>query len=195
MPARSASAPRSLSGLVTCANCGSAMKISRVKATRAHPEYLYLRPVNCEHQPKCRAIPYQKVLDHTIDRVCQDLPQAVNTAPLPDIDGIQQGISGQISAKQAILEQLPSLVQQGILDSETADLRAYKLRTEMANLQVKLAQLPPVNLKTIAQVVSIPQFWLDLSEAERRFYFREFIREIQIIREENNWQIKLVFIF
>ncbi|MEP0921357.1 recombinase family protein [Leptolyngbya sp. ST-U4] len=195
MPARSASAPRSLSGLVTCANCGSAMKISRVKATRAHPEYLYLRPVNCEHQPKCRAIPYQKVLEHTIDRVCQDLPQAVNTAPLPDIDGIQQGISGQISAKQAILEQLPSLVQQDILDSETADLRAYKLRTEMANLQVKLAQLPPVNLKTIAQVVSIPQFWLDLSEAERRFYFREFIREIQIIREENNWQIKLVFIF
>lgn len=204
MPARSASAPRSLSGLVTCANCGSAMKISRVKA-RSQQEYLYLRPVNCDRalmpaalrdrQPKCRAIAYQEVLQRTIDRVCQDLPQAVNSASLPDIDRIQQGISGQIAAKQTILDQLPALVQQGILDSETADLRAYKVRTEIATLQAKLAQLPPVNLKTIAQVVSIPQFWLDLSEAERRFYFREFIREIQIDREEKEWQIKLLFIF
>jgi len=195
MPARSASAPRSLSGLVTCANCGSAMKISRVKAARSHQEYLYLRPVSCEHQPKCRAIPYSEVLQGTIDRVCQDLPQAVNAASLPDTDGIQQGISGQINAKQAILEQLPSLIEQGILDSETAALRAYKLRNELATLQAQLAQLPPVNLKAIAQVVSISQFWLDLSEAERRFYFREFIREIQIVREEQDWQIKLVFIF
>lgn len=205
MPTRSASAPRSLSGLVTCANCGSAMKISRVKAARTHPEYLYLRPVRCDRalmpaalqncQLKCRAIPYQTVLQKTIDSVCQDLPQAVNSATLPDVDGIQQGIASQIAAKQAVLGQLPALVQQGILDPETAELRAYKVRTETAELQSKLAQLPPVNLKTIAQVVSIPQFWLDLSEAERRFYFREFIREIQIVRQENDWGIKLIFFF
>ncbi|WP_088892098.1 recombinase family protein [Leptolyngbya ohadii] len=195
MPRRSASAPRSLSGLVSCANCGSAMKISRVKPRYSQQEYLYLRPVNCERQPKCRAIAYQDVLEKTIDRVCQDLPQAVNQASLPNVEGIQQGIGGEIAAKQAIVEQLPVLVQQGILDAETADLRAYKLRTEMASLQAKLSQLPPANLKTIAQVVSIPQFWLDLSEAERRFYFREFIREIQFVREEKNWLIRLVFIF
>ena len=195
MPSRTASAPRSLSGLVICGNCQSPMKVSRVTAPRSKQEYLYLRPTTCPNQPKCRAISYEQVLEQTIVQVCEDLPRTVDRASLPDIDAIQQRILGQVTAKQAVLEQLPALMSSGVLDSETAELRAYKLRTEMAALQANLAQLPPVNLKTIAQVVSIPQFWLDLSEAERRFYFREFIRQIQIIRNEKIWRIELVFIF
>jgi hypothetical protein len=108
---------------------------------------------------------------------------------------IKQRLDGAIAAKQAILTQLPPLVTSGVLDQETADLRAYKLRTEIAALQGKLAQLPPVNLKAIAQTVSLPQFWLDLSEAERRFYFREFIRQIDLIRHQETWKLKLIFIF
>ncbi len=52
-----------------------------------------------------------------------------------------------------------------------------------------------MNLKAIAQTVSIPQFWSDLSESERRFYFREFIQQIKIIRHDQAWQLELIFIF
>jgi hypothetical protein len=70
------------------------------------------------------------------------------------------------------------------------------LRAEIANLEAKIAQLPPVNLQTIAATVSIPQFWLDLSESERRFYFREFINRIELIRTDaKSWDLQLVFIF
>lgn len=197
MPPRTASAPRSLSGLVVCGACQSAMKMGRVVAGRKaqQKEYLYLCPVACLRQPACRALPYPQVLERTIQQICQDLPPAVNNAALPPVEAIKQQLSAKISAKQAILEQLPPLVETGILDAETADLRTYKLRTEIAALQRNLDQLPPVNLKAIAQVASIPQFWLDLSEAERRFYFREFIRQIQILRDDEDWQIQLVFIF
>jgi hypothetical protein len=58
-----------------------------------------------------------------------------------------------------------------------------------------MASLPPVDLQAIAQAVSISQFWLDLSESERRFYFREFIRQIEITRQDSSWEIKLIFIF
>jgi DNA invertase Pin-like site-specific DNA recombinase len=199
MPPRTASAPRSLSGLVTCGQCQSQMTITRVTARRKTQEYLYLRPVACINrspdQPKCRAIPYSQVLEQTIQRICEDLPRAVADLQMPDIGGIKQGVMAQIEAKQAILAQLPALTNSGVLDIETTELRTYKIRTEIAALQGKLAQLPPVNLKAIAQTVSIPQFWLDLSESERRFYFREFIRQIQIVRDGRLWQLQLVFIF
>jgi DNA invertase Pin-like site-specific DNA recombinase len=203
MPPRTASAPRSLSGLVVCAHCQSPMKISRVTARRSGQgraqDYLYLRPTACPNQPpdqpKCKAIAYAQVLDRTIQQICVDLPRAVSGAPMPDMDRIKQGLTAQIAAKQAILDQLPGLLESTVLDAETSELRAYKLRTEMAALHAKLAQLPPVNLQAIAQVVSIPQFWLDLSEAERRFYFREFIRQIQLVRSDQGWQVRLVFIF
>lgn len=193
MPSRTASAPRSLSGLVVCGACGSSMKISRV--VRKQQEYLYLRPVACPHQPLCSSLAYQQVLEKTIQQICQALPPAVNNAPIPDVDGIKQGLTAQLATKQAVLEQLPNLVETGVLDAETAALRAYKVRTEIAATRTKLAQLPPVNLKTIAQLVSIPQFWLDLSEAERRFYFREFIQKIKILRLDQTWTVELVFIF
>jgi len=202
LPTRSATAPRSLAGLVVCGECQSGLTITRVttakvgrKAEKQAQEYLYLRSPTCPRKPRCRAIAYEAVLQATIERICVDLPAAVNGAPLPDMDGVKRGLEAAIAAKQRILEQLPALVSEGILDSETADLRAYKVRTEIAQLQAKLAQLPPINLKAIAQTVSIPQFWLDLSEAERRFYFREFIRQIELQRQGKSWQLKLVFIF
>jgi len=195
LPPRTASAPRSLARLVVCSECRSPMTITRVSAPRRDREYLYLRPTGCTQTPRCKAIAYEAILQQTIERICEDLPRAVADVELPDVGTIKQGIGGAIAAKQAILSQLPPLVTSGVLDQDTADLRAYKLRTEMAVLQGKLAQLPPVNLQAIAQTVSIPQFWLDLSEPERRFYFREFIRQIELIRHAERWKLKLIFIF
>jgi DNA invertase Pin-like site-specific DNA recombinase len=193
MPSRTASAPRSLSGLVTCADCGSTMKISRT--THKQQEYLYLHPVSCSRQPRCSGLPYQQVLEQTIQQICAELPPAVDAAAIPDVDQIKQKLTEQLAAKQAILGQIPSLVDTEILDPETAALRTYKVQTEIAAIQTQFAQLPPVNLKATAQTVSIPQFWFDLSESERRFYFREFIRQIKILRTEQGWTIQLAFIF
>lgn len=195
LPPRTASAPRSLAGLVVCGECQCPFNVTRVSRPRQKQDYLYLRPGNCPHKPACRTVPYEGVLQQTIERICTDLPKAVAGMALPEMEGVKQGISGAIAGKQAILEQLPALVSSGVLDPATADLRAYGLRTEMAQLQQKLAALPPVNLKETAQTVSIPQFWQDLSESERRFYFREFIRQIQLFRSGKEWQLKLVFIF
>jgi DNA invertase Pin-like site-specific DNA recombinase len=200
LPSRTASAPRSIAGLVICSSCQSPMTITRVAPSRTSrrknaKEYLYLRPTNCPNRPKCKSIAYDAILQTTIERICEDLPRAVAGVELPDMDGIKQRVGGAIAQKQAILNQIPSLLESGILDQETADLRQYNLRAEIAELQGKLAQLPPVNLKAIAQTVSIPQFWLDLSESERRFYFREFIRQIELIRTDDHWHLKLNFIF
>lgn len=199
LPSRTASAPRSLAGLVVCGECQSPMTIASVSAPRREKAYLYLRPRSCPKRPKCPAIAYEPILQMAIQRICEDLPRAVAGMGLPNVDQIKQGITDAIGAKQAVLEQLPALMTSGILDQETVDLRGYKLRTEMAELEMKLAQLPPVNLQSIAQAVSIPQFWLDLSESERRFYFREFIRQIELIQNGDepdiSWQLKLMFIF
>jgi predicted metal-binding protein len=192
---RAASAPRSLAGLVVCGECQSAMTVTRVTTHNRQQEYLYLRPRNCSRQPKCSAIPYDEVLQATIQRICEDLPRAVSGVELPDMTQLKQGMMGAIAAKQSALEQLPALVSDQVLDQDTADLRAYKLRTEMAELEDKLAQLPPVDLQATAQTVSIPQFWFDLSESERRFYFREFIRQIQLVRSGQDWVLKLMFFF
>ena len=105
-------------------------------------------------------------------------------------------LTAEIAKKQEILTQLPILKEQGILDEETTELRIYKIHTEISEIKAKIAQLPPVNLQLVAQAVSIPQFWLDLSETERRFYFREFIQKIELIRTQSKrWELKLVFIF
>jgi DNA invertase Pin-like site-specific DNA recombinase len=194
LPPRTASAPRSLAGLVTCNACQSPMTVTRVTSRKKdQKEYLYLRPTNCPNQ--CKAIAYEKILQSTIDCICEDLPRAVSEAGLPDMDMIKQRIEGAIAQKQSILNQLPTLLESGVLDQDTLDLRSYTLRTEIAELQSKLSQLPPMNLKAIAKTVSIPQFWLDLSEPERRFYFREFIRQIEIVRTRTGWELKLNFIF
>ena len=195
LPPRTASAPRSLAGLVFCGECQSAMTVTRVTARRREREYLYLRPTSCTKQPKCSAIAYEEILQQAIAKICQDLPRAVAEINVPSMDGVKGGIASQIAHKQDILTQLPTLVINGILDLETSELRAYKLRTEISQLQSQLAQLPPVNLQAIAQTVSIPRFWLDLSESERRFYFREFIQQVEIVRNPEAWQLRLIFIF
>ncbi len=196
LPSRTASAPRSLAGLVVCQQCQSHTKVTRVTTRGKKREYLYLRPISCPMRPKCSAISYQEVLERTIERICEDLPHAVAQVNMPNMDGLKSSLSAEIAKREEIIAQLPALKDQGILDGETTQLRSYKLRTEISQLQARLAQLPPVNLQAIAQTVSIPQFWFDLSEAERRFYFREFIRQIEIIRTQpKHWRLQLVFIF
>ena len=195
LPPRTASAARSLAGLVVCGECQSHMSVTSVTRPRREQEYLYLRPISCPNHPKCRAIAYEKVLKYTIQSICQELPRAVAGMNVPSLDGVKQSITSQIANKQDILTQLPTLTANGVLDSETADLRAYKLRTEISQLRSRCDALPPVNLQAIAQTVSIPQFWSDLSESERRFYFREFIQKIEITRQDKEWHLQLRFIF
>lgn len=195
LPSRTASAPRSLAGLVICDQCQSHLVVTSVTQRNQDKKYLYLRSISCPKHPKCRAIPYQEVLEHTIETVCRDLPLAVAGMNFPQLDAVKNSLTEAIARQQEILAQLPTLVETEILDTETAKLRAYKLRTEISALQAKLATLPPVNLRSVAQAVSIPQFWLDLSEAERRFYFREFIRQIEIIRQDKKWDLQVIFIF
>ncbi|HIK29800.1 MAG TPA: recombinase family protein [Oscillatoriales cyanobacterium M59_W2019_021] len=203
LPARTASAPRSLAGLAVCAACQSSMTVTRVTRRYKKQEYLYLRPTRCPQTPKCKAIAYEKVLAQTIEGVCRDLTRAVAGLPIPATEGIKRSIQSEIDAKGEILGQLSELLATGVLDAETANLRTYKLKTEIAELQAKLAQLPPVNLRETAQAVSIPEFWLDLSETERRFYFREFIRAIEIHRTDTpeeslcdrDWHLQIQFIF
>lgn len=202
LPPRTASASRSLAGLAVCDRCQSPMRVSKSQATATNTEYLYLRPLRCKRQPKCSLINYNKVLQQTIAEICHSLPQSVAKltenrphSPTSNYENIEQSLQSQIERKQEILSQLTQLTANGILDAETARIRAYKLKTEMASLEGKLASLPPVNLPLVAQTVSLPQFWLDLSEAERRFYFREFIRQIRLVPDGEEWQVKLRFIF
>jgi hypothetical protein len=146
-------------------------------------------------QSFCKALVYEAVLEKTIERICEDLPRAVAGLPLPPLDQIKAGLTASIGVKQAALAQLPTLITQQVLDEQTAGLRAYTLKTEIAEIQNRMAQFPPVNLLETSKTVSIPQFWLDLSETERRFYFREFIRAIEIVRHKQGWSVNLNFIF
>ena len=196
LPRRTASAPRSLAGLVVCQQCSLTLNITRVIQRKKKTEYLYLRCQKCPQNPKCQAIAYSQILQETINKICEELPLAVAKLKPPASQPIDYFYRQEIEQKQAIINQLPKLLEQGILDRDTVDLRNYKLRTEIAQLESKIAQLPPGNLQAIAQAVSLQQFWLDLSEAERRFYFREFIRQIEITRgEAQSWSIQLRFIF
>jgi DNA invertase Pin-like site-specific DNA recombinase len=196
LPSRTASAPRSLAGLVVCQHCQLGMNIARVTQHHKKIEYLYLRCPKCPKKTKCKAIAYEQVLAQTISKICLELPLAVAQLKLPPESIMKNSHQQKIFEKQAILQQLPHLEKQGILDQETVALRTYKLRSEIAQLEINLAQLPPGNLKAIAQAVSLPQFWLDLSETERRFYFREFIQQIAIVRSQpKSWSIQLKFVF
>jgi len=123
------------------------------------------------------------------------LPIAVSQVGMPNMDGFKAQISQEIVDKQQTIDRLPALIDSGILDLETVELRTYKLKVEISQLQDRLAAFPPVNLQSLAQAVSIRQFWLDLSEPERRFYFREFIRAIEIDPQAADLDLQLRFIF
>ena len=193
---RTASAPRSLAGLVICQKCQLTLNISRVTQHQKKSEYLYLRCHKCPQKPKCKALAYDLVLKQTINKICIDLNVAAAQVNLPNNYLIENTLKQKIKQNEEIIKQLPKLLEQEILDRETLDLRNYKLRAEIAQLENKIAQLPPGNLQAIAKTVSLPQFWLDLSEEERRFYFREFIKQIEIIRNESSsWDLQIIFIF
>ncbi|MEM9138077.1 MAG: recombinase zinc beta ribbon domain-containing protein, partial [Cyanobacteria bacterium P01_F01_bin.42] len=189
---RAASAPRSLSGLVQCATCGSGMTVSQV--SRSKRQYLYLRPQQCPNHRKCSGLGYDQVLDRTITTICDRLPQAIASLPTIHSDP-KEKVLAQIDQQRQILAQIPTLLELGVLDHETAQMRTYRLKTELSKLEAQLNSFSPVNLKETAQTIAIPEFWRDLSETERRFYLREFIRSIQITRTGKDWTLSLNFVF
>ncbi|AFY39098.1 Recombinase [[Leptolyngbya] sp. PCC 7376] len=193
---RSASAPRCLAGLVSCEQCQQPLTVSRVTQRRKTQEYLYLRSPRCPQENKCPAIAYQKVFETTIEAICQEFPKLIAQQQAPPLAAIQAQLKQTIAQKQDLIATLPSLIDQGIFDPETAKLRRYTLQNDIAQLQQKQNQLPPADLEAIAKTITLKQFWYDLSEAERRFYLREFLAQIQITPNPNKpWKIQLKFIF
>jgi DNA invertase Pin-like site-specific DNA recombinase len=193
---RSASAPRSLAGLVQCGQCQSKLTVCRVTRRGKQKEYLYLRPLDCPEESRCKAIAYDEVFQLTVEAICREFPKIVQNIQAPPLEQIQSQLHSQIQTKQALLDQLPSLMDQGVFDAQTAELRRYHLHGEIAQLQNRQNQLPPANLAAIAKTITLEQFWFDLSEAEKRFYLREFLDQIQIQRQESGkWEIQLKFIF
>ena len=195
LPPKTVSARRSLAGLVQCQECQSKLKVSRVTRPRQTREYLYLRPTACDRAKKCRAIAFDAVLAQTIEAICTQLPQAVGNLQTPPVGSIKAGLVSQVEHKQQVLSQIADLQQQGILDEASAQLRTYTLQGELSVLQQELSQLPPENLKQIAQTLSSREFWQDLSEVERRVYLREFVRAVWIVRDQEDWQVQVQFVF
>jgi DNA invertase Pin-like site-specific DNA recombinase len=193
---RTASAACSLAGLATCSQCGLPFTVVSSTSRKGRYQYRYLRVRQCPQQPKCSSLSYAQILEAVIERICTDLAQAVSGLDSSVLGQAKAALEQEILDRQAVVAKLPELTSEGWLDGETAALRHQKLQTEIAQLQDKLAQLPPINLKEIAQAVSIPQFWQDLSEEERRFFFREFIQQIQLTPSEGkDWSLILKFIF
>lgn len=193
---KTASAQRSLAGLVQCQECQSFLKISRVTRPRQSQEYLYLRPIRCgRSQQPCKAIPYAAVLNETIEQVCVDLPDAIANLKAPPLNSVKGMLQAAVQKKEATLQQIPALLDESILDEATANLRTYTLRSEISELEQQISQLPPENLPQIVQTLSIRQFWLDLSETERRIYLREFLEKILINRHEDEWAVHIQFVF
>jgi hypothetical protein len=192
---RTASAPRSLAGLVHCQRCQTPWQIASVVSRHQAKDYCYLRPKACAETPKCKAIAYQPFLHQAIDQICQALPEAVQQLPTAPLGKQLTALKTAIAEKQGILEQLCQLESQGVLDAQTHQLRRYGIKGEIAQLQQRLDQLPPDELQRIIPNVSLPQFWRDLSETERRFYFREFIQQIQVNRQPQSWALSLTFVF
>lgn len=191
LPRRSASAPHPLAGLVVCGQCHHRFGRIQVSGYRQAPQYCYLRPLHCPQRPKCRSIPYQRALETVIAQICQCLPPAIAQLAQPP-SHLPEAI-GQI---QQHLDQLQDLEAMGLLDAETAQLRRYKLQAQLSQLQDQQAQLPPRNLMQLVVTLSQPQFWYQLSAAEQRFYFREFLRGIEVRSPpQEQWQIHLQFIF
>ncbi|MEB3228155.1 MAG: recombinase family protein [Synechocystis sp.] len=192
---RTASAPRSLAGLVCCQRCQTPWQVAHVTSRHHSNAYLYLRPKTCTASPKCKAIAYGGFLEQTIEQICQELPVAVANLPVASLGKQLTALKTAIAQKQGILQQLMQLESQGILDPQTHQLRRYGIKGEIAQLQQQLDQLPPDELQRIIPNVSLPQFWRDLSETERRFYFREFIQQILVNRQPQGWELALTFVF
>lgn len=195
LPPRAASA-RALSGLVVCRACQHPLHVASVRRSGRAEPYVYLRAPGCPRQPKCRALPYSAVLDRAIARIRADLPAAIAQLDRPDAGSAVAAIDAEIARTRALRERLPALERDGTLDAATAALRRATLNADLARWQSERDRLPPPNLPQIADTVSLPQFWYDLSEPERRFYLREFIQSIEILRlQPDAWEIQLAFVF
>jgi hypothetical protein len=134
-------------------------------------------------------------LKRVIDQICDELPRSISALPVEQLKQVGDRLEEQILSKQKILEQVAQLESSEILDAETAMLRSYKLRAEISVLQSSQSRLPPTNLRSIAETVSIPAFWDALSESERRFYLREFLRRVEWVKGARGWTLELVFMF
>lgn len=196
LPHRSASAPRCLAGLVKCRQCQQSLVISHVTQRRKAKEYLYLRSPHCAQPKKCPAIAYEKIFEATVQTICDTFPKLVAQQEFPP-PAISQGhLKQAIANKQNLISQLPELIAQEIFDEQTAALRKTRLETEIAQLHHQQNQLPPADLTAIAKTITLKQFWYDLSEAERRFYLREFVAQILITpNPQRPWQLELKFSF
>ncbi|MGQ9836694.1 MAG: recombinase family protein [Cyanobacteriota bacterium] len=190
IPRRSASAPRSLAGLVHCRSCGSSLRIVQTtprQGKKNSPSYLYLRCQPCRY-----SLNYVEVLQEVIRQVCEQLPQRTQHLDESAFVQARQGIQSQIQANTDILSQLETLQGSGLIDEHSLAQRRYQLRAENALLAQKLEQLPPPNLPQIAQTLSIQPFWQDLTETERRAYLREFLRSIEV---DSSGNVQVIFVF
>lgn len=187
---RAASAPRALSGLVRCGVCAQTLRVAS-----APPKYLYLRCYQCPRSPKCAALDYTKTLNAIIQRITLDLPQSFSRIDPGSLLNLRSRLDQSIAQKESVLLQIPQLLAQDILDLPTADQRQGTLRRELSALMAQRAALPPVNLEAITRNLSIPQFWHDLSEPERRSYLREFLRGITLDPQQVPQSISLQFFF
>lgn len=193
---KTASTSYSLTGLIFCQNCQKPMTVTKVTQKNKKKTYLYINGKNCPLTPKCKSLSYETVLEKTINYICQEFPKRVKNFNQNNLQANKEKLQQIIDKKQGIIEQLEQLVKTEILDEQTAQIRRYQLNVEISQLRTQLEQLPPENLQNIADAVSIPRFWQDLSEAERRFYFREFIHQIKINPvDKNNWILEIVFVF
>ncbi|MEM8780614.1 MAG: recombinase family protein, partial [Cyanobacteria bacterium P01_G01_bin.49] len=111
LPPRTASASRSLTGLVVCQTCEQSMTITQVTQRNKKKKYLYLSTKNCPLQPKCKSLPYEAVLQKTIDYICREFPKRVKNFKVNDLPITRQKIQETIDQKRAIIEQLRELVK------------------------------------------------------------------------------------
>ncbi len=195
---KSASSEHCLAGLVKCQLCHSNFRVNKVTKKNKIESYLYLTPVNCCKQKKCQSISYNLVFEKAIKIICDSFKEIISQDKQPDLELIKNYAQKEINQKIEIIKQLKQLIKEGILDEKTAKIREYKVQQEIGELKQNIAQLPPNSLNTIANTLCLPQFWYDLSSAEKRFYLREFIQIIQIIPSENidkKADIQLNFIF
>ncbi|NJK62711.1 MAG: resolvase [Synechococcaceae cyanobacterium SM2_3_1] len=175
---RSASAPRSLAGLVLCQHCQQTLRVVQVTQRGLEQRYLYLRCQTCRYSHT-----YETVLDQVIDSICQELPRRIAGFNQQPLENLRTSVEAGLGQIELILSKINELEADGILDEITAQQRRYQLQGENAQMLKQLEQLPPENLAEIGQALSIAPFWKDLSEAERRAYLREFIQKIGINRE------------
>lgn len=195
---KSASSQHCLAGLIQCQWCKSNFRVNTVTKRNKSAKYLYLTPVECQKEISCKSINYDLVLQKVIDNICNSFKEIKNQEQMPNIEQIKNYLLTEINQKKIVITQIEKLLEEKILDEETAKIRIYKIKQNIGVLKQQIAKLPPNSLNTIANTLSLPQFWYDLSSSEKRFYLREFVKIIEIIPQNNYPQkkdVQLNFVF